>query len=56
MRKYFNKDSLDGTKIFTAEELATLFHIPGKVVLTPTVDRVPSTRSEAPPNLPIGDS
>lgn len=41
-------------KIMTAEELATIFHLPGKVALTPTLNRVPSTRGEAPSNLPTG--
>ncbi len=44
----------DKPKIFTAAELATMWHLPGKVALTPTLQRVPSTRSEAPSNLPIG--
>jgi len=42
-------------KVLSAEELATLFHLPGKVALTPTLNRVPSTRGEAPPNLPTGN-
>ncbi len=42
------------TAIFTTEELATLFHLPGKVAATPTLNRVPSTRGEAPGNLPTG--
>jgi len=54
LRKYFPKDSSDTPKLFTTEELATMFHIPGKVALTPTLERIPSTRAEAPPNLPIG--
>lgn len=44
----------DIMKIFTAEELATIFHIPGSSVVTPGLSRIPSTRKEAPPNLPIG--
>lgn len=54
LRKYINHCQSDGSKIWTTEELATIFHIPGKVALTPTLSRVPSTRGEAPPNLPIG--
>jgi len=42
-------------KIMTTEELATIFHLPGSVALTPTLNRVTSTRSEAPSNLPIGN-
>lgn len=49
MRKYYGK-----IKVISAEELATLFHLPGKVALTPTLNRVPSTRGEAPSNLPTG--
>lgn len=53
-RVYSPKNGIDGSKIFTSEELATMFHLPGKVALTPTLDRVPSTRGEAPANLPTG--
>jgi len=55
LRKYFPKSGGDDYKIFTSEELATMFHLPGKVALTPTLERIPSTRAEAPPNLPIGE-
>lgn len=46
-------DPSDAKKVMTTEELATLFHLPGRVVLTPTLGRIPSTRGEAPPNLPV---
>lgn len=39
--------------MMTSEELATLFHIPGSVVRTPNVQRISSTRAQAPPNLPV---
>lgn len=39
--------------ILTTEELATLYHFPGSVARTPTLSRIESRRSEAPPNLPI---
>lgn len=39
--------------ILTVEELATMYHFPGKVVTTPTFGRIPSKKVEAPPNLPI---
>lgn len=39
--------------ILTTEELATLFHLPGKVAGTPTLTKIPSRKSEAPSNLPI---
>jgi len=56
-RHFHPIDTLSGAdfpKIFTVEELATMFHIPGSSVITPGVSRIPSTRKEAPPNLPIG--
>jgi len=39
--------------ILNTEELATLFHLPGAVLATPTFTRIDSRKSEAPPNLPI---
>lgn len=47
-------DRNDKGSILTSEELATIFHLPGKVVQTPQVARIASTRGEAPPNLPVG--
>jgi hypothetical protein len=54
-RTFYPRSAGDAPKIFTSEELATMFHLPGRVAITPTLDRVPSTRSEAPANLPTGD-
>lgn len=42
----------DDKKVMTTEELATMFHLPGRVAITPTISRVPSKRGEAPSNLP----
>lgn len=39
--------------ILNTEELATIYHFPGKVAGAPTFERVPSKKSEAPSNLPI---
>lgn len=39
--------------VLNTEELATIFHFPGLVAATPTFERVPSKKSEAPSNLPI---
>lgn len=39
--------------ILTCEELATIYHIPGQVVTTPTFGRIPSKKVEPPANLPI---
>jgi hypothetical protein len=55
LHHYRARDFHHGTSILSAEELATIFHLPGKVALTPTLNRVPSTRGEAPSNLPIGN-
>lgn len=54
LRKLFPKTAGMSFKIMTAEEMATIFHLPGRVALTPTLNRVPSTRGEAPSNLPTG--
>ncbi len=44
----------DDLKVFSAEELATMFHIPGSAVVSPSLPRIMSTRKEAPSNLPTG--
>jgi hypothetical protein len=54
LRKYTQHGKKDGAKVMTTEELATVFHFPGKVAITPTLARIPSARGEAPPNLPTG--
>ena len=54
MRVFAPKNNA-GPKIFTVEELATMFHLPGKVALTPALGRITSARSQAPSNLPIGE-
>lgn len=51
-RYYENRAQTDKKFIMTVEELATLYHFPGKVAHTPTLPRIPSARAEAPPNLP----
>ncbi len=53
-RTYSNRKSSDTPKVMTTEELATIFHLPGKVASTPTLGRISSKRSEAPSNLPVG--
>ncbi|MFT5037153.1 MAG: hypothetical protein ACI9VM_000730 [Candidatus Azotimanducaceae bacterium] len=55
LRKYNPKNLRDGYKIFSIEEIATMFHLPGSVASTPTLGRVESARSQAPSNLPVGD-
>ncbi len=39
--------------VMTSEEIATLYHFPGKVAHTPTFTRINSKKAEAPSNLPI---
>ena len=39
--------------VLNTEEIATIYHFPGKVVQTPTLQRLPSKRAEAPSNLPV---
>ncbi len=39
--------------VLTTEELATLFHFPGRVSETPTFARIEAKKSEPPANLPI---
>ncbi len=39
--------------VLNSEELATIYHLPGAVAGTPTLDRVPSRKVDAPYNLPI---
>jgi len=39
--------------ILNTEALATIYHFPGSVAGTPTLDRIPSKRAEAPFNLPV---
>ncbi len=58
---YKKREPLHGTainpsmvfQIMSVEEIATMFHIPSSTVMTPGLSRIPSTRKEAPPNLPI---
>lgn len=39
--------------ILNTEELATMFHFPGRVAQTPTVERIPSRKVQPPANLPV---
>lgn len=52
-RVYSNQTGNDKTKVMTVEDLATIFHLPGKVAITPSLARIPSKRGEPPSNLPV---
>jgi hypothetical protein len=56
-RYYYRSDVKNGAdvpRVFSVEEIATMYHIPGKVLLTPSLTRVDSLKREAPGNLPVG--
>ncbi|HSE56710.1 MAG TPA: hypothetical protein VLB02_01345 [Candidatus Paceibacterota bacterium] len=55
VKKYFTSPGKSGKKpfILTSEELATLFHLPGTVLETPSFERIEATKGEPPANLPI---
>lgn len=52
---YFGHPNNFGGKAFilSTEELATIFHLPGRVVETPTFTRLDSVKAEPPANLPM---
>ncbi len=47
--------TIPGPKVWSVEELATIYHIPSSIVMTPGLERITSTRREAPANLPVGN-
>ncbi len=53
--KYFSHPNESGGKpyILSTEEIATVFHLPGKVVETPSFTRIESKKGEPPANLPV---
>lgn len=55
LKKYFTHPTASGSKPFllSTEELATVYHLPGRVVETPTFARSESKKGEPPANLPI---
>ncbi len=52
-RSYFYGPFKSKPLVMNTEELATVYHFPGSVAQTPTLDRVPSKKAQAPGNLPI---
>jgi len=51
-RSYFHPPYQTPAFVLNSEELATIFHLPGGVLQTPSVNRVGSRKAEAPVNLP----
>lgn len=52
-RSYFYPPGSHMFYTLTAEELATIYHFPGRVSTTPTFKRIESKKSEPPVNLPV---
>ncbi|MDE1925141.1 MAG: hypothetical protein KGH79_03100 [Patescibacteria group bacterium] len=52
-RQYFYAPFKNMHIVLNIEEIASLWHFPGKVAHTPTLIRMPSRRAEAPANLPV---
>lgn len=52
-RSYFHAPYKSKPYILNTEEMATLFHFPGRTLETPTFARVPSKKASAPANLPV---
>jgi len=52
-RAYFHSPLKSPHFVLNTEELATLFHFPGGVSMTPTFTRIESRKGEAPANLPV---
>lgn len=49
----FDHPSMEGVSVYNLEEIATLWHLPGINVTTPTLPRIDSTKGVAPVNLPV---
>ncbi|MEI8328104.1 MAG: hypothetical protein WCG02_03130 [Candidatus Taylorbacteria bacterium] len=52
-RSFFYEPFSSPRLVMNVEELATIFHFPGSVSQTPTLERLPSKKAQAPSNLPI---
>ena len=53
LRSYFYEPAERTPFVLSSEELATLFHFPGRVSETPSFKRIESKKSEPPVNLPM---
>ncbi len=52
-RSYFYAPFKGKIMVMNTEELATVYHFPGSVAQTPSLERVPSKKGQAPSNLPV---
>lgn len=52
-RSFFHPPYRRKPFVLNSEELATIYHFPGRVATTPTFKRIESRKSEPPTNLPI---
>ncbi|MDH5442649.1 MAG: hypothetical protein OEX08_03580, partial [Candidatus Nomurabacteria bacterium] len=52
-RGWFYRPNRRDPFVLNTEELATIFHFPGRAIETPTFERVESTKAEPPANLPM---
>ena len=52
-RSYFYPPYKKKSFVLNAEELATIYHFPGRVAKTPTLGRVGARKGEPPPTLPV---
>ncbi len=53
LRSYFYPPYIRKPILLTTEELATIFHFPGTVSSTPTLQRMDSKKAEPPRDIPI---
>jgi hypothetical protein len=52
-RSWFHVPYKTSHFVLTTEELATIYHFPSGAIVAPGLERIPATKSAAPPNLPI---
>ncbi len=52
-RSYFYPPHVRKPMVLSVEELATIYHFPGRVAATPNLEKIESKRSEPPVNLPL---